>query len=235
MSKSDIEEAINAFRNAAVRAKKAGFDGVQIHAAHGWLLSQFLSPFFNKRTDEYGGSLKNRARIVIEIAQRVREATGDNFAVLVKINSDDFLPGGFNTDEMLEVSVMLENAGVDAIEISGGTIGALLSGNADASFSPVSREDIYYAEAAKRLKEKINIPVILVGGIRSFETADKLVNNGIADYISLCRPLIREPDLIKKWKSGNLKKSDCISDSACFQPGMEGKGVHCVNVKNDMY
>jgi 2,4-dienoyl-CoA reductase-like NADH-dependent reductase (Old Yellow Enzyme family) len=235
MSKSDIDEAINAFRNAAVRAKIAGFDGVQIHAAHGWLLSQFLSPFFNKRTDEYGGSLENRARIVIEVARRIREATGDNFAVLVKINSDDFLPGGFNTDEMLEVSAMLENAGVDAIEISGGTIGALLSGNADASFSPVSRKDIYYAEAAKRLKEKINIPVILVGGIRTFETADELVKTGVADYISLCRPLIREPDLIKKWKSGNLKKSDCISDSACFQPGMEGKGVHCVHVKNDKY
>jgi 2,4-dienoyl-CoA reductase-like NADH-dependent reductase (Old Yellow Enzyme family) len=233
MSKPDIDEAVNAFRNAATRAKDAGFDGVQIHAAHGWLLSQFLSPFFNKRTDEYGGSLENRARIVIEVVRRIREATGDNFAVLVKINSDDLLPGGFNTDEMLEVSVMLEKAGVDAIEISGGTIGALLTGNADGSFSPVSRKDVYYMEAAKRLKEKIKIPVMLVGGIRTFETADEIVKSGVADYISLCRPLIREPDLIKKWKSGNLKKSDCISDSACFQPGMEGKGVHCVHVKND--
>src|SRR4030042_4622786 len=132
---------------------------------------------------------------------------------------------------MLEVSAMLENAGVDAIEISGGTIGALLTGNPDGSFSPVSRKDVYYMEAAKRLKEKINIPVMLVGGIRTFETADELVKSGAADYISLCRPLIREPDLIKKWKSGNLKKSDCISDSACFQPGMEGKGVHCVHVE----
>jgi 2,4-dienoyl-CoA reductase-like NADH-dependent reductase (Old Yellow Enzyme family) len=230
MSKTDIEEAINAFRSAAIRAKEAGFDGVQIHAAHGWLLSQFLSPFFNKRTDEYGGSLENRARIVVEVTRRIREATGDNFTILVKINSDDFLPGGFNTDEMLEVAAMLETAGVDAIEISGGTIGALLTGNPDGSFSPVSRKDVYYAEAAKRLKEKIRIPVILVGGIRTFETADELVKTGVADYISLCRPLIREPDLIRKWKSGNLKKSDCISDSACFQPGMEGKGVRCVHV-----
>jgi 2,4-dienoyl-CoA reductase-like NADH-dependent reductase (Old Yellow Enzyme family) len=230
MSKRDIDEAVNSFRNAAVRAKVSGFDGVQVHAAHGWLLSQFLSPFFNKRTDEYGGSLENRARIVIEVARRIREATGDNFAVLVKINSDDFLPGGFNTDEMLEVSAMLENAGVDAIEISGGTIGALLTGNPEGSFSPVSRKDVYYAEAAKHLKEKIRIPVILVGGIRTFEVADELVKTGVTDYISLCRPLIREPDLIKKWKSGNLKKSDCISDSACFQPGMEGKGVHCVHM-----
>ncbi len=232
MSKAEITEVIYAFRDAATRAKEAGFDGAQIHAAHGWLLSQFLSPFFNKRTDEYGGSMENRARIVLEVARSTREAVGDNFAVLVKINSDDFLPGGFNTNEMIWVSVMLEIAGVDAIEISGGTIGALLTGNMDGSFSPVSRKDVYYAEAAKRLKEKVKIPVMLVGGIRSFETADELIKSGTADYISLCRPLVREPDLIKKWKSGNLKKSDCISDSACFQPGMDGRGVHCVHIKN---
>jgi len=232
MSQEDIKNVVNAFRNAALRAKEAGFDGVQIHAAHGWLLSQFLSSFFNKRTDEYGGTLENRARIVLEVTRSIIEAVGENFAVTVKINSDDYLPGGFNTEEMLVVSKMLEKEGVDAIEISGGTIGALLTGNVDdGSFSPVSRKEVYYTEAARRLKEKIKIPVILVGGIRTFEKADELVKNGITDYISLCRPLIREPDLIKKWKSGNLKTSDCISDSACFQPGIEGKGVHCVHVK----
>jgi len=231
MSKEDIGNVINAFRDTALRAKEAGFDGVQIHAAHGWLLNQFLSPFFNKRTDEYGGSLENRARIILEVTRSIKEAVGKNFAVTVKINSDDKLPGGFNTEEMLVVSEMLEKEGVDAIEISGGTIGALLTGNVDGSFSPVSRKDVYYTEAAKRLKERVKIPVILVGGIRTFEKADELVKNEIADYISLCRPLIREPDLIKKWKSGNLKTSDCISDSACFQPGIEGKGVHCVHVK----
>jgi 2,4-dienoyl-CoA reductase-like NADH-dependent reductase (Old Yellow Enzyme family) len=233
MTREEIREIIVAFRDGAIRAQKAGFDGVQVHAAHGWLLSQFLSPFFNKRTDEYGGTLENRARIVLEVTKSIREAVGDNFALTIKINSDDLLPGGFNTDDMIQVSEMLEKAGVDAIEISGGTIGALLTGNVDGSFSPVSRKDVYYMEAAKRLKEKIKIPVMLVGGIRTFETADELVKSGAADYISLCRPLIREPDLIKKWKSGNLKKSDCISDSACFQPGMEGKGVHCVHMKNE--
>ncbi len=231
MSKEEIGEAVNAFRDAAVRAKEAGFDGVQIHAAHGWLLSQFLSPFFNRRTDEYGGSLENRSRIVLEVVKAVKEAVGENFAVMVKINSDDFIPGGFGTDEMLLVSKMLENEGVDTIEISGGTIGALMTGNVDGSFSPASKKGVYYQEAAKRYKEKIKVPLMLVGGIRTFETADDLVKSGIADYISLCRPLIREPDLIKKWKSGNLKRSDCISDSACFQPGIEGKGVHCVHVK----
>jgi 2,4-dienoyl-CoA reductase-like NADH-dependent reductase (Old Yellow Enzyme family) len=231
MSKEEIAEIVIAFSDAAARAKEAGFDGVQIHAAHGWLLSQFLSPFFNRRTDEYGGSLENRSRVVLEVTKNIREAVGGDFAVLVKINSDDFLPGGFNTDEMLKVSVMLEKAGVDAIEVSGGTIGALLTGNIDGSFSPASRKDIYYREAAQRLKEKVKIPVMLVGGIRTFETADEIIKTGVADYISICRPLIREPGLIKRWKSGDLRKSECVSDSACFQPGMEGKGVHCVHVK----
>ncbi len=125
---------------------------------------------------------------------------------------------------------MLEKAGVDAIEISGGTIGALLTGDMNNSFSPATRAPVYYREAAIRYKEKIKIPLILVGGIRSFETADELVKTGTADYISMCRPIIREPGLIKRWKTGDLRKSECISDNACFQPGMEGKGVYCVHV-----
>ncbi len=233
MTKEEIDETITAFRDAAVRAQKAGLDGVQIHAAHGWLLSQFLSPCFNRRMDEYGGSIENRSRIVLEIVRSIREATGNQFLILIKINSEDNLEGGFHIEEMLQVSTMLEKASVDAIEISGGTIAALLSGDINNSFSPATKAPVYYREAAKKLKEKINIPVILVGGIRSFETADELVNTGTTDFISLCRPLIREPDLIKRWKSGDLGISECISDSACFQPGMEGKGVYCVHIKNE--
>ncbi len=232
MSKADIDETVSAFRDAAVRARNAGFDGVQVHAAHGFLLSQFLSPFFNKRTDKYGGSIENRARILLDVTGSIREAVGDQFCILVKINSDDFLEGGFSTDEMLQVSAMLEKSGVDAIEISGGTQLALLAGNIDGSFSPAGRQGVYYREAARRLKEKVDIPVILVGGIRDFETADELVRTETADYISLSRPLIREPGLISRWKSGDLRKSACISDSACFQPGIEGKGVHCVHTGN---
>jgi len=230
MTEEDIDETIAAFREAAIRAQKAGFDGVQIHAAHGWLLSQFLSPFFNRRTDAYGGKLENRARILMEIVNSIKEATGKQFLLLIKINSEDNLPGGFSIDDMLQVSVMLENAGVDAIEISGGTIAALLTGDINNSFSPATRDSVYYRKAAELYKEKIKIPLILVGGIRSFETADELVKAGTADFISLCRPLIREPDLIKRWKAGDLRPSECISDSACFQPGMEGKGVYCVHV-----
>lgn len=230
MIKMEINETIAAFTEAAVRTQKAGFDGVQIHAGHGWLLSQFLSSYFNRRTDEYGGSVENRARIVLEIVKSIRETAGSDLLILVKINSEDNIPGGFSIEDMIQVSAMLENAGVDAIEISGGTIGALLTGDIDNSFSPASRAPVYYRDAAKKFKERIKIPLILVGGIRSFETADELVKTGTADYISLCRPLIREPDLIKRWKSGDLRKSECISDNACFQPGMDGRGVHCVHL-----
>jgi 2,4-dienoyl-CoA reductase-like NADH-dependent reductase (Old Yellow Enzyme family) len=230
MTKTDINDTISSFRDAAIRAQKAGFDGVQIHAAHGWLLSQFLSPYFNRRKDEYGGSIENRARFVLEALSSIREATGNQFLILVKINSEDKIDKGFSIEEMVQVSLMLEKAGADAIEISGGTIGALLTGAINNSFSPPATDPVFYREAAEKYKEKIKIPLILVGGIRSFETADELVRTGTADYISMCRPLIREPDLIKRWKSGDLRKSECISDSACFQPGMEGKGVRCVHV-----
>jgi len=233
MTHAEIRLIVDGFRDGAIRAKKAGFDGIQIHAAHGFLLSQFLSPFFNKREDEYGGSIENRSRIVLEVVQSVREAVGEGFPVLVKINTEDYLEGGFDVDDMLQAAGMLEKSGVDAVELSGGTVLAMLMGNPDNSFSPVGKRGVYYEEAAIRYKEQIGLPLILVGGIRSYEESQRLVDEGTADYVSLCRPLIREPDLIKRWKSGDTREADCVSDDACFQPGMEGKGVYCVHVNND--
>lgn len=232
MTREDIHETVQAYREAAIRAKKAGFDGIQIHAAHGWLFSQFLSPFFNRRRDEYGGSLENRARIVLETVHQIRKATGSDFVLLVKINSDDFLEGGFTVEEMVEVSKMLEREGVDAIEISGGTVASANAGDIDKSFIPVTKGHVYYNEAAQLLKKQLKIPVILVGGIRSFEDAEELVRNGITDYFSLCRPLIREPNLISRWKSGDIRDSECVSDNACLMRGMEAKVVQCVHVTN---
>jgi 2,4-dienoyl-CoA reductase-like NADH-dependent reductase (Old Yellow Enzyme family) len=232
MTSEEIHDIIQAFREASIRARKAGFDGIQVHAAHGWLLSQFLSPVFNRRSDEYGGSLENRARIVVETVHEIREANGPDFLVLVKINSDDFMEGGFTAEEMVVVSKMLENQGVDAIELSGGTAGAYYEGDIDRTFSPVSKGNVYYREASHMLKNALDIPVILVGGIRSFHEAETLVKEGITDYISLCRPLIREPDLISRWKSADIRDSECVSDDACLQRGLEGKDVQCVHLSN---
>jgi 2,4-dienoyl-CoA reductase-like NADH-dependent reductase (Old Yellow Enzyme family) len=232
MSLDDINETVRTFGEGAVRAQKAGFDGIQIHAAHGYLLSEFLSPFYNKRTDQYGGSIENRARIVLEVFQNIRDAVGAQFPVMIKLNSEDFIDGGFSVDDMLQVALMLEKIGIDAIELSGGTIHALYTGNPNTSFSRTVKKEVYYREAAKRYKEKIGVPLILVGGIRSYEVAKKLVEEGITDYVSMCRPLIREPDLINRWKTGDTRKAACISDNACFKPGIEGKGVQCIHISD---
>ncbi|MDD5014435.1 MAG: NADH:flavin oxidoreductase [Atribacterota bacterium] len=228
ITKNEIFQTISDFKNAAVRAKKAGFDGVQIHGAHGFLLSQFLSPFFNRREDEYGGSLENRARLILEILQAIRSELGWQFTVLIKLNSDDFIEGGFTPSEMVQVSAMLESAGIDAIELSGGTsLNISKYSSSRVSESDSKEDEVYYGDAAKLYKGKIIVPLILVGGIRSYEMAKELIEKDLADYISLCRPLIREPDLIKRWQAGDIKKARCISCNGCFVPVRAGKGLYC--------
>lgn len=228
MTRGDIDAVIQAFASAAVRARKAGFDGIQIHAAHGYLFSQFLSPFFNKRRDEYGESVKNRARFIVQALKAIRKELGPHFPILIKINSEDFLPGGLTAEDMLEAAEVIEEAGIDAIEMSGGTF---LSGknNPSRQEKPAPGEpEAYYEIAAGRYKKKLRTPLILVGGIRTFETAERLVAGGVADYIALSRPLIREPGLINRWKSGDRAPALCISDNGCFKPALSGKGLHCV-------
>jgi len=228
MTKEEISQTIKDFKHAALRAKKAGFDGVQIHAAHGYLLSSFLSPFFNHRTDEYGGNIENRARLVLEVYQAIRSELGKQFTILIKINADDFIEGGFTPIQMVQVAHMLQKAGIDAIEISGGTPDPQLSKYLNTRLHEKNTPEIYYRNAAKLYKEKIIVPLILVGGIRSYEIARELVEKELADYISMSRPLIREPDLIKRWQSGDTKKATCISCNQCIKPTVKGEGMYCV-------
>jgi 2,4-dienoyl-CoA reductase-like NADH-dependent reductase (Old Yellow Enzyme family) len=232
MTREDIEDVIEAFAVAAARAKSAGFDGVQIHGAHGYLISEFISPMFNQRSDEYGGSLKNRARFALEVLQAIRKRVGANFPVLIKLNCKEFTDGGLPPDEFVQVGKMLADAGIDAIEISGGLP---LSPKTRASQLGINTEEkeAYFQKEAKALRKKTNIPIILVGGNRSFHVAERLVNEGVADYISMSRPLIREPHLINRWKAGDLTKSACVSDNMCFQPAVEGKGIYCVTEKRE--
>lgn len=229
MTKTEIFQTVEDFKRAAVRAKEAGFDGVQIHAAHGFLLSQFLSPFFNKRKDEYGGSIGNRARIILEILRAIRSELGKQFVVLIKLNSDDYIAGGFTQNDMMQVSAMLESGGIDAVELSGGT-GLSLSRYSSSRLGKLGfkEDEVYYRDAAKLYKKKISVPLILVGGIRSYEVAWELIEKGLADYISLSRPLIREPNLIKRWQEGKTERATCISCNECFVPIRAGKGIYCV-------
>jgi len=229
MSVSEIKNTINSFADAALRTKEAGFDGVQIHAAHGYCLSQFLSPFFNKRTDEYGGDIIGRSKIVLEVLEQIKEKCGADYPVIIKINSEDFIDGGFSQEDCLTVCGMLEENGIDAIELSGGSLAGSRKG-----FEPIRRGDLkiddetYYLETAKEFKEKINVPLILVGGIRFYENAEKLLEEKVCDYISFCRPLIREPKLIKRWHSGDKSRATCISCNLCLLSVMKGIALHCV-------
>jgi len=235
LTPEEIGVICSAFGRAAGRAKAAGFDAVQIHSAHGYLLSEFLSPFFNRRSDQYGGSIENRARIVLEVFQSVRSAVGDDYPVLIKLNSQDYIDGGFSVDDMLAVAALLEKAGIDAVEMSGGTL--YLSGEFSAIRTGVMtkpEQEVYYRDAALRFKAALSIPLLLVGGIRSFDVAEALVDDGTADYISLCRPLIREPGLINRWRSADKRKAGCLSENACFRPLMKGEGLGCPIKKGEL-
>ena len=227
MSGEEIEATVQAFAQAASRARRAGFDAVQVHAAHGYLLSQFLSPYANRRTDGYGGEVAGRARFLLEVVGAVRKAVGAGYPVLVKMNSEDFLPGGVSIEDMLDVAELLETAGVDAVEMSGGTAYA-----GGLSFSRVGKprpgqSEAYYEEAARRYKERVGMPLILVGGIRTYETAERLVAERVADYIALARPLIREPHLVARWRAGDRSPARCVSDNGCFDTGADGAGIFC--------
>jgi len=232
LTQKEIGQIGLAFAEAATRAKSAGFDGVQIHSAHGYLLSQFLSPAFNRRTDEYGGTIENRARALMDVLRTVRSAVGPDYPVLVKMNGRDFIDNGLGLEDSLQVGKMLAQGGIDAIELSGGFLTAGKLGPSRTRIDSEEKE-AYFRQEAKAMREQTGVPLILVGGNRSFRVAEGIVSEGIADYISMSRPLIREPDLINRWKSGNLAKAACISDNLCFGPAMAGEGIYCVTEKKE--
>lgn len=227
LTEAGLDAIVRAFAEAARRARQAGFDGVQIHAAHGYLLSQFLSPIYNQRTDAYGGQIQNRAKPLLAVLKAIRESVGLDFPILIKMNCGDFFDNGLVLEDAIQVGKMLEKGGIDAIELSGGLLtGGKMSPSRMGIHSP--EKEAYFQKEALAFKAEVPVPLILVGGNRSYETAQKIVDRGIADYISLCRPFIREPGLINRWRSGDLAKSACLSDNKCFGPIMAGKGLFCV-------
>jgi 2,4-dienoyl-CoA reductase-like NADH-dependent reductase (Old Yellow Enzyme family) len=227
LTAGDIGDIVRAFAAAAARGKAAGFDGVQIHSAHGYLFNQFLSPLFNRRSDAYGGTLANRARVHLETIRAVRQAVGPDYPVLIKLNGRDFAEGGLELEDAVEAAVLLEHAGLDAVELSSGMTKFSQFGSARTAITNQKKE-AYNREEARALKQRLKIPVILVGGIRSLPVAEGLIAEGACDFISLCRPLIREPDLVNRWQSGDRRKSACTSDNLCFGPARSGEGLYCV-------
>lgn len=198
LTTSEVEELVQKFVTSAKVAKEAGFSGVQIHAAHGYLISQFLSPHDNRRTDKYGGSLENRMRFLKEIYLGMREKLGKDFTIGIKINSTDFKEDGLTEEDSLKTIIELANLGLDFVEISGGTYERPAMMGATSK----STNQVFFAEYSKKLKQKIEIPVIVTGGIRSINAMNTLLNDNTTDFIGIARPLTIDPNIPNKIKQG---------------------------------
>lgn len=195
LSEDEILEIIGKFSRSAELAKQAGFNGVQIHGAHGYLVSQFLSPRHNQRTDRWGGCLENRMRFVVEVYQAIREKVGGDFPIGIKLNSADFMKGGFSEEDSMAVVKKLSDIGVDLIEISGGTYESPSMMGYKAS---TQKREAYFLSYAEKLRESIDTPLVVTGGFRSAQGMISALQSGATDFIGLARPLAVATDLPNK-------------------------------------
>jgi 2,4-dienoyl-CoA reductase-like NADH-dependent reductase (Old Yellow Enzyme family) len=232
LTKDEIRDIVTSFGEGARRAKAWGFDAVQLHGAHGYLINQFLSPLANQRTDEYGGSIENRSRFLLEVYQTVREAVGVDYPVFIKLNATDNLEGGLELDDALYAARKLSEAGIDAIEVSAGTPA---SGEKSPAREKINRpeKEAYHLKLALRIKEAVTCPVMTVGGFRSYEVAEKALGKAGMGYIAMARPFIREPQLANRWLQGDRSPATCISCNKCFKPGLKEGGIYCVVEKKE--
>ncbi|CAJ1188193.1 NADH oxidase [Companilactobacillus paralimentarius] len=196
LTNSEIKTIIRKFINAAVVAKEAGFSGVEIHAAHGYLLSQFLSPHDNQRVDEYGGSLENRMRLLVEIYTGMREKLGSDFPIALKINSSDLRPGGFSEEDSLKVIQKMDQLGIDLIEISGG--------NYEKPTVQGIGKGAFFIDYAAKVKQSVKAPVAVTGGFSTANGMSSAIENDEADFIGLARPIVLIPDLPNQFEVGNF-------------------------------
>ena len=232
MSEAEIWEVIHAFGDAARRAREAGFDAVQIHGAHASLFMQFLSPYTNRRQDKWGGSLENRLRFHKEIYLDMRRKTGEDYPLLIKLGVEDGFPGGLEFREGLQAAKMLFQLGFDSLEISQGLRGKRFEGTEFRTNITPEREG-YFRSWCREVKSQVSVPVAMVGGLRSIAYMEEVIRNGEADLVSLCRPLIREPGLIRKWEQDKSCRPACISCNKCLEILLKGQPLRCAFQKND--
>ncbi len=217
LTASEIEEIIENFAKAASRAKAAGFDAVQIHCAHGYLLNQFLAKNTNVRTDRYGGDIEGRATALFEVYSRIRETVGADYPVLIKINCADFAEGGLQLEESVWVAGRLAEMGIDAVELSGGTWDTVTDdGRTIQKAVPRKRPEGYFLPYIGKFRESVDAPIIAVGGIRTIELSRKIIDEDQADFVSMCRPFIREPYLLRRWREGDASPALCVSCNRCL-------------------
>lgn len=226
----EIEDLIARFAHAAVVAREAGFTGVQVHAAHGYLISQFLSPLANLRRDEWGGSLENRARFLIETVKAVRAAVGQDFTVAVKLNSADFQKGGFAFDECLTVAGWLADLAVDCLELSGGTYEQPammdmegLTPREEPKQQSTRAREAYFVQLAKALMQAKTPPLLVTGGFRSLDAMDDALASGIA-LVGVGRPLCADPDCVAELLDGHIEELPRFEDRLAIGPGWLGPG-----------
>lgn len=249
MTKADIAQVVEDFAVAALRAKAIGFDAVELHGGHGYLLVEFLSGYYNRRTDEYGGSVYNRARLSIEVIQKIKEYCGKDFPVIYKISAEDFTPNGITLDQSVEICKYLEEAGADAIMVSGGTLESripdffdvmlhgkeaddekmgLTRGISTATWIPSTYcpRNLYVTQAAA-IRKAVNIPVITVCAVRP-ETAERMIANGEADFAALGRQILADPDYPNKLMEGRLEDMrQCLRCNECLGGGNKNRTLHC--------
>ena len=195
LTDKEILDIIEKFALSAELAKQVGFSGIQIHCAHGYLLNQFLSPWHNRRQDDWGGSLENRMRMLVEVYRAVRQKVGDNFPIGLKLNSADFKSGGFTTEESRRVALQMQDEGIDLLEISGGTYeNPTMTGEGASS----NGREAYFIDYADMIRKDLTVPLVVTGGFRSGKAMREALLSGVTDMIGLARPLAVEPDLPRK-------------------------------------
>ncbi len=220
MNDDEVEATIEDFVAAAVRGREAGFDAIQLHGAHGYLMSQFQSPMSNRREDRWGGSPENRRRFHLEVVRRVRQAIGTDFPLMIKYGVKDASDRGLSLEEGIETVRQMVTAGLDAIEVStgiGDVIPAVCKGD----------EVTPYRDFAAAVGRAVDVPVIAVAGVRRLATAEDIVSSGDADMVALSRPLIREPGLVARWGNGETSPATCISCNRCGTDASRGDSLEC--------
>lgn len=229
----EVRGMIGKFVDAGRRAYECGYDMVQIHAAHGYLLSSFLSPYSNKRSDEFGGDTKSRTKILVGICEGIRDEVGGDFPIIVKMQSQDGVPEGLGVEEAKDIARMLVETGYSAIEPSGGIYEGRLRNKSALPMKLIkSRDDeAYLLPTAQELKPVMGgCPLILIGGMRDPVMADGILESKRADFVSISRPLICEPDLPNRWIEGDLSPAECKSCNRCYF-NMGREPLHCYNKK----
>jgi 2,4-dienoyl-CoA reductase-like NADH-dependent reductase (Old Yellow Enzyme family) len=221
LSSDEIYELTDNYAKASARIIEAGFDAIQLHGAHSWLISTFLSPVTNRRQDEWGGSVEKRAHFVREIYRRIRKVAGPNYPILIKLGLKDYHPQGKPISEGIAVAILLKQDGFDAIEVS--------EGLEQDFFHHIRQEAItpYYLEECRQVKKALSIPIILVGGMRKLKDMQQVLDVGSADAISMCRPFIINPHIVRDFKNGISDSSECISCNKCMAQMRNGQ-LRCV-------